>query len=32
LGLGGEVVPGQNFVLEGGEERLGSSVVEALTG
>jgi hypothetical protein len=24
-------VPGQNFVLEGGEERLGSSVVEALT-
>jgi len=31
LGLGGEVVPGQNFVLEGRKERFASSVVEALT-
>jgi hypothetical protein len=32
LGFGGEVVPGQDLVFEGREERLRSGVVEALTG
>jgi hypothetical protein len=32
FGLGREVVPGQDLVFEGGEERLRSGVVEALTG
>ena len=31
LGLGGEVVPGKSFMLEGRKERFASSVVEALT-
>ena len=28
LGLGGEVVPGQNFVFEGGEKRFGSGDID----
>ena len=32
LGLGGEPMPGQHLVFEGGEERLRGGVVEALTG
>jgi len=32
LGFGDEVVPGQDLVLEGREERLRSSVIETLTG
>ena len=32
LGPGVELVPGQDFPLQGGEERLGGGVVEALSG
>jgi hypothetical protein len=32
VGFGGEVVPGQDLVFEGGEERLRGSVIETLTG
>lgn len=31
LGAGGEVVPGQHLVFQGGEERLGRGIVETRT-